>query len=326
MVFRFVSTPEFDYLSSFSRHIQATASDGVLQIPAGLGRGYLRELAFEPDFKIILHDYTLNEDLSLTRIPSDSSNELITIFLYQNKQPLEVSFHNHPDVSFSQLEASAVHITSNDSSSTVRFPAHQPIHYLVVAITPARLNELVKTATPNPLVQTITGTRSSFHFFENLTAETRLLLKNIMAMNMRDALSNFYMQIKVQELLYFVIRQLTSRDKTGPQTIGSGDAERLSLIRDEIMRDLSVPPVLRKLAQVGAMSESKMKQLFKQTFGATIYTYYQQARMQEAAFLLRQRNQSVAQVGYEMGFSNLSHFSRLFEKHYGQNPKRFSYS
>jgi AraC-like DNA-binding protein len=29
-------------------------------------------------------------------------------------------------------------------------------------------------------------------------------------------------------------------------------------------------------------------------------------------------------VGYELGFSNLSHFSRLFEKHYGLTPKRFS--
>jgi AraC-like DNA-binding protein len=34
----------------------------------------------------------------------------------------------------------------------------------------------------------------------------------------------------------------------------------------------------------------------------------------------------VAQAGYELGFSNLSHFSRLFEKHYGQNPKKFSAS
>jgi len=33
-----------------------------------------------------------------------------------------------------------------------------------------------------------------------------------------------------------------------------------------------------------------------------------------------------AEVGYEPGFSNLSHFSRLFEKHYGLHPKRYSQS
>jgi AraC-like DNA-binding protein len=74
------------------------------------------------------------------------------------------------------------------------------------------------------------------------------------------------------------------------------------------------------------MSETKLKQLFKQTFGSTVYDYYQQARMEEVAFLLKQGKRSVAEVGYEMGFSNLSYFSRLFEKHYGLHPKQYSCS
>jgi AraC-like DNA-binding protein len=46
--------------------------------------------------------------------------------------------------------------------------------------------------------------------------------------------------------------------------------------------------------------------------------------MEEAAFLLRQAKHTVSETGYELGFSNLSHFSRLFEKHYGITPKKFS--
>ena len=144
--------------------------------------------------------------------------------------------------------------------------------------------------------------------------------------NMNDNLSYFYMQIKVQELLYLVFYKLSLRENAAHQTINSADAKRLLHIRNALLSDLSVPPVLRELAQTAAMSETKLKLLFKQTFGSTIYNYYQQARMEEAAFLLKQGKHSVAEVGYEMGFSNLSHFSRLFEKHYGLNPKRFSYT
>ena len=133
-------------------------------------------------------------------------------------------------------------------------------------------------------------------------------------------------KIKVQVLLYLLFRKLSLREAIPHQIIYSADAEKLRYVRTAIISDLSVPPVIRELAKVAAMSETKLKLLFKQTFGSTIYTYYQQARMEEAAFLLKQGKRSVAEVGYELGFSNLSHFSRLFEKHYGQNLKQFSYS
>jgi len=72
------------------------------------------------------------------------------------------------------------------------------------------------------------------------------------------------------------------------------------------------------------MSETKLKQLFKQTFGDSIYNYFQKIRMEEAAFLLKQSAYSVSEVGFQLGFSNLSHFSRLFQRHYGVTPKKYS--
>jgi len=32
----------------------------------------------------------------------------------------------------------------------------------------------------------------------------------------------------------------------------------------------------------------------------------------------------VSDVGYQMGFTNLSHFSRVFEEHIGMKPKQYS--
>ncbi|MBT2622581.1 helix-turn-helix domain-containing protein [Chryseobacterium sp. ISL-6] len=55
-----------------------------------------------------------------------------------------------------------------------------------------------------------------------------------------------------------------------------------------------------------------------------IYDYYQHLRMKEAARLLRDEKLSVSEAGYQMGFENLSHFSRVFEKHIGQKPKKYS--
>jgi AraC-like DNA-binding protein len=195
---------------------------------------------------------------------------------------------------------------------------------MVVGITASKLQSLLSIAQPNAIIKTVTTENASFLFFESMNAETQLLLKNIAFINMNDALSHFYVQIKVQELLYLLFSKLSLRENTSYQNINSADAEKLLVIRNEILSDLSTPPVLPELAQIAAMSETKLKQLFKQTFGDTIYNYYQKVRMEEAGFLLKKAHLSVSEVGYQLGFSNLSHFSRLFEKHYGITPKKFS--
>ena len=324
MIFSFSATPDFDFLTHFAQHIGVPVHDDLLLIPEPLGQGYIRKLTFGPEFKITVHRYVLKEELVIKRNASGMGNDLVTLFFYNNEQPLGIAFNDDPPVLFSQKADSAVQVTSNDLNSTIRFPANHQIHYMVVGIKPDYLAALLAVKGPNSVLQTITGKGNSFLFFESMGPETKLLLKNIGAVDLHDYLSHFYIQIKVQELLYLLFRQLSARESASHQSINNADAERLLHIRKEILKDLSVPPVLGELAGIAAMSETKLKQLFKQTFGDTIYNYYQQARMEEAAFLLKQGKRSVAEVGYELGFSNLSHFSRLFERHYGLSPKRFS--
>jgi len=74
------------------------------------------------------------------------------------------------------------------------------------------------------------------------------------------------------------------------------------------------------------MSPTKLKRLFKQIFGNSIFNYYQEFRMKEAALLLKKEKLSVSDVGYRLGFTNLSHFSRVFNEHIGMKPKQYSRS
>ncbi|UOQ72734.1 helix-turn-helix transcriptional regulator [Hymenobacter cellulosilyticus] len=326
MTFSFFATPDFDFLTQFAQYLQVPVQDSQVTLPEHLGQGYVRKLQFGVDFRLTIHHYELREDLVVRRQTAGGSSDQITLFFYSNEQPLDIAFTDHPQVRFSQRDESAIQLTSNDLSSTIRFPAHHAVRYLVVALKTPRLKALLAGNEPHPLLSTLTADDGSFLFFESMSAEVKLLLKHITEANQHDGLNHFYTQVKVQELLYLVFRQLLLRDAAPHQPINSADAERLLQVRNQLLTDLGTPPVLRELAQQAAMSETKLKQLFKQTFGSSVYTYYQQARMKEAAFLLKQGQHSVAEVGYELGFSNLSHFSRLFEKHYGLNPKRYAQS
>lgn len=326
MIFEFTTAFGFDFITFFAKHINGTVRDNFMEIPNSLGEGYVRKIGFGSDFKLTIHRYILKEDLIIKRNPSPETSSVRTFFFYNTKQDLEVKYENEENIPFLQKNDASILLSTNDLRTEIRFPANISIQYVVVAIAADRLRAILSIENPNSTIKTITAENTSFLFFESLDTEMQLLLKNIVSVNMNNSMNNFYVQIKVQELMYLLFSKLSLRENKTFKSINSNDAEKLLNIRNEILKDLSTPPVLNELAVIASMSETKLKQLFKQTFGDTIYNYYQKARMEEAAFLLKQAKHSVSEVGYELGFSNLSHFSRLFEKQYGITPKKFSYT
>ncbi len=324
MTFEFTASLHFDFITEFARLIDEPIHDDLLLIPEAMGEGYVRKVTFGNDFRLLIHRYKLKEDLVIKRNPTVVANDLMSIFFYNNEQPIDLIYNKQQPVKFSQKNESAVQVTTNDLSSLIRFPKNIETQYLVVGITSSKLASLIGTEGPNHIIRTMTGGTSSFMYFESMNAEIQQILNNITLINMNGQLSIFFVRIKVQELLYHLISKLSQRENTSQHPINNADAEKLIVVRNIILSNLSEPPVLHKLATTIGMSETKLKQLFKQTFGDSIYNYYQTIRMEEAAFLLKQAGYSVSEVGYQLGFSNLSHFSRLFQKHYGMTPKKYS--
>ena len=118
--------------------------------------------------------------------------------------------------------------------------------------------------------------------------------------------------------------ELVHRQDRSLHSINATDLNGLYQIRDRLISKLVEAPPLVELAELGGMSLSKLKRLFKQVFGCGPYRYYQTMRMKKAASLLQEKQLSASEVDYASGFSNLSHFSRVFEEPIGLKPKKFS--
>ena len=324
MIFEFTASLHFDFITDFSKKYEIPLRDNYLAIPASMGEGFVRKVQLGNDFRLLIHHYKLKEDFIIKRNPAVEPSDLLSIFFYNNEQPLDLVYNQEKPVKFSQKNESAIQVTTNDLSSVIRFPANTETQYVVVGVTSSELRSMLGIQKPNQVLKTITTTGASFLYFESMNTETQQILKNIAAINMNDDLSNFLVQVKVQELLYHLFHKLSKRENISQRALYNVDAEKLFEVRNIILSDIGEPPYIPTLATTVGMSETKLKQLFKQTFGDTIYNYYQKIRMEEAAFLLKQSGYSVSEVGYQLGFSNLSHFSRLFQKHYGSTPKKYA--
>jgi len=324
MLFEFAPEQDFNFLTSFAERFKVPVQGNKLTIPASLGEGNIRIFHLEPDYKLLIHRYKLKEDFFLKRNAVINPTDLVSIIFNRNEESVSSTTAGKNHFHISRNSAYAIQIASSDLESVIRFPANTNIYFTVIGIRATRLKEILRIKKPNSVVQTIVSGSADFLFHETMGTNVQKLLKQLTDAGEENQLSDFYHRIKIEELLYLVFEQLLKRETINHSPIHKAEIEKLYLIRTALLADLSRPPRLAELAQMAGLSETKMKGLFKQVFGESIFNYFQKARMDEAAFLLKHGGVSVSEAGYELGFTNLSHFGQVFEKHYGLNPKKYS--
>jgi AraC-like DNA-binding protein len=66
-----------------------------------------------------------------------------------------------------------------------------------------------------------------------------------------------------------------------------------------------------------------LSRTIKRFAGKTYTELVQTKRLNQAAFLLNSSNMAVSDVGYAVGYDNLSYFHRIFKARYGVSPKQY---
>lgn len=166
---------------------------------------------------------------------------------------------------------------------------------------------------------------NNFLIEEIMTDDILRTVNEIVKKGEPGTLKSYHYKLKAMELLFYLFESLRKREqKSVHQKLSENDIKSIYNVRDKIVSSLDKPSNIADLKRVAGMNELKMRKLFTQVFGMGIYDYYQHLRMKEAARLLRDEKLSVSEAGYQMGFENLSHFTRVFEKHIGKKPKKYS--
>lgn len=83
---------------------------------------------------------------------------------------------------------------------------------------------------------------------------------------------------------------------------------------------------LGKLADRLNCSIVWLSRMIKNLTGKTYTELIQIKRLNQAAYLLENTGISVADIGYYVGYENLSYFYRIFKKYYGLTPRHFRLS
>lgn len=172
--------------------------------------------------------------------------------------------------------------------------------------------------------QFLFDTSNDFFLEEIMTDDIIRTINDIVKKEPPAILADYHYKLKAMELIFHLFKSLRKRDQSVHQQLSEKDIRSIYKVRDKIVSAFDKPTTIIELKKIAEMNELKMRKIFTQVFGMGIYDYYQHFRMQEAARLLREEKLSVSEAGYQIGFENLSHFSRTFEKYIGQKPKKYA--
>jgi AraC-like DNA-binding protein len=99
--------------------------------------------------------------------------------------------------------------------------------------------------------------------------------------------------------------------------------ERLSPILEYVERNYADPITLKEAASVAKMSVPQFVRLFKKVAGMSFVSYLTHVRLSRSVRLLKESSLTIAEVAYQVGFSDQSYFDRRFKAAFNQTPRDF---
>ena len=154
------------------------------------------------------------------------------------------------------------------------------------------------------------------------TADTQQLLERLVSLFTQNHPDKEMMvDLGVSELIMKLLRQ-QGRDILLSYCQQAPDATGITAVLHYLELNLAIPLDIEQLCREACMSRSRLYVEFKKQLGCSPGEYQQQQRLKRAADFLK-NGKTVTEACYDVGFNDLSHFSRRFTQFFGQSPTQF---
>lgn len=99
---------------------------------------------------------------------------------------------------------------------------------------------------------------------------------------------------------------------------------RIRLAVEYVLENIAENLTIETLARVACLSPTQFKKIFTRQLGLSVTKYVTKERMEKAKALLIHTDYPIQIIAEQVGYADLSAFSRRFSQYYGLSPSAFS--
>lgn len=126
----------------------------------------------------------------------------------------------------------------------------------------------------------------------------------------------------IQSIFIILIRSLTGLNKEITTPSSNLDDRRTMIIDDSFLFNYGTI-TLTSLSDQLKLSTRQTQRFIKDKYGVSFSTLKFQSRLHHAAMLLSTTTLSLEEICFQVGYKNLSFFSRIFKEYYGMTPSKY---
>ena len=325
MIIEFTADKPQNWLQHIAEQFGVELEENTINFPAHLGNGFLRHYYLTNGITLNYLRFKFYKEITFSRkAGKEVPFSPIMFYIHEKKFKQDIEdemkeiFLNSPN---------GVFWPSPHISSVWKFPINEWLSNITIAINHHWLLKNCDREKGNYVHQLLSSGKP-FYIFEEITSQMHQIISDIVDVidnHSHACVANLFLESKTTELLALFIEKLIDRPlNENIANLNSSDVEKLFKVKELLLQNISNTPQLNELTESVGFSDSKLQKTFKQVFGKSIYQYALYEKMLVAEKMLKSKKYSVSEVGYELGYSNLSHFTKAFKNQFGVNPKTYA--
>jgi AraC-like DNA-binding protein len=309
------------FLEQMASTLGTEVKQNTLQIPERIGTGFLKVVEMPEGQEALVYNLKLNYDLLVER-KKDTSE----IYSFCHDEITDVQGFTM------QIEGDELQVDSNERSAMYVTGMPYGISYFLkkgseakgtrVLLSSEWMKKYLHLDKNSDVMTKYIEMKTAGVLFKKVDMESKEILKEIILANTAAATPLFY-QTRILKPVEKFFNWLSNEMTAIPDSldISRADVERIIKVENMLVGDImKPPPTIAEMSKVVAISESKLKKLFKQVYGLPPYEYYQKQRLDKARLMLLSGGYSIKDVGYAIGYTNMSNFTLAFKKEFNTLP------
>jgi AraC-like DNA-binding protein len=318
--FTYKLTTYKDYLHQLAALFGTTVTDDQLTIPAAFGSGFFRLIELDGGPEALLYDFTLNDTLVLRREQNNAEYYTLVFDNLDRERSFQVVIGSESSSDAAVDRSAVFYLTSflyHVESVLYKGVNIKGIRILLAA---SWMQHYLQLSEKEAVLEKYIALKAAGIWYKPVNEEPRTLLLELLNNENPPLL---FCRNRIFRMVELFFEWLYNEMKVtgGNSGISRRDIEMAQKTEALLTTDVTrLPPTIKELAREAAMSESKLKKIFKTVYGLPPYEYYQQQRMQKARVMLLSGDYSVKDIGYTLGYVNLSNFTLAFKKVFGKLP------
>ncbi|GAA4271969.1 AraC family transcriptional regulator [Aquimarina gracilis] len=299
----------------------------VLEFDSELGKGMIRSIAFDWGVSLVDYDVNFTEDIKIT-FNITKANPIQFIFVSEG----HIEYLNNTDNKISTFERyqNIIISTKKNSKETYIFPKTVAIKvnfiYILRKEFSKRKNNNLSFLSKSLLDVFQDGdSETSYNHYGNFNLKIADQIRQLQESYESGIVRTLSIEGQLNLILAMQMLEQNNYESgmTLPESLSKSDIKKIHRLSEYIVDNISEPLSVNTLATRAGLSTKKLQLGFRVLYSKSVNEYVRQLKLEISRDYIKNSNDSISEIVYNIGFKSRSYFSKIFFERYGILPTEY---